>query len=177
MSSREFDEIPDSLKGISEEQQIIFAKVMVRFPLDEKTLEVIILKAHLIMEEVIRTLITEHVQFPKAVDEARLNCSQAINISEALLRNRTEEPWIWMAAHKLNKIRNHMAHNLEPEGLDDRIEDIISYIDVNFSQRQDNKDKHEGMDTLSRFRINMFLLLILFFELSKRKPELLEVEF
>jgi hypothetical protein len=35
------------------------------------------------------------------------------------------EPWLWRALKQLNKLRNRIAHDIEPEGVSDLIDDLV----------------------------------------------------
>lgn len=88
-------------------------------------LTLVILKGHLMIEEQVRQIIDERVKRADALGDARLDTYQAICIAEAFC---PEEEYIWNAVKKLNKIRNELAHQIEPVGLDDRITDFINSV-------------------------------------------------
>ena len=88
-------------------------------------LTLVILKGHLLIEEQVRQIIDERVKRSDALGDARLGTHQAICIAEAFC---PEEEYIWNAVKKLNNIRNELAHQMEPVGLDDRIADFIDSI-------------------------------------------------
>lgn len=87
----------------------------------------LILKLHLLVEEQVRTFVDERLPNRVALEEARLECHQAICLAEALSAEDIH-PSVWEAARKLNSLRNHVAHNLEPKGAIDRMNNICSLI-------------------------------------------------
>lgn len=80
---------------------------------DEQTA---VLKAHLLIEELLRDFCYESVRFPKHLQQARLSFSQVIHLTRALCV--LQEPsfdFMWGMLSQLNKLRNFMAHELEPD--------------------------------------------------------------
>ncbi len=92
----------------------------------DQDLTLVILKGHLLIEEQLRQIIDERVEKPDALRDARLECYQAICIAESFFSERHD--YVWNAFKKLNKIRNELAHQTEPVGLDDRIDDFVNSV-------------------------------------------------
>jgi len=88
-------------------------------------LELTILKGHLLIEEQLRAIIKERIKGNKALELDNNNWSfyHVLRLSEALCHDE-EDAILWKCIAKLNKIRNDMAHNLEPKGLNDRVDDL-----------------------------------------------------
>ena len=76
----------------------------------------VILKLHLLVEEQVRAFVDERMNNELALKNARLNCNQAICLAEALCSDDIH-PNFWEAARKLNRLRNEVAHKIEPEGV------------------------------------------------------------
>lgn len=89
-----------------------------------KDQDLVLLKAHLLIEEQVRKLIEERVKNPDALIEARINCHQAICIAQSLF-SADFQPWLWPAMKKLNRIRNEIAHKTQPK-LDNQIKDFVA---------------------------------------------------
>ncbi|MEO5794633.1 MAG: hypothetical protein ABIP34_06335, partial [Rhodoferax sp.] len=125
---------------------------------------------HLLVEEQIRAFVDERLHNKAALIKAKLDCHQAICLAEAL-SNEELHPNVWEAARKLNNLRNHIAHTLEPIGLIDRIDHISSLIGLP-PERPTSSAKLPGgavIDNLS------FAVSLLYNEISlsvKRKPAL-----
>jgi hypothetical protein len=92
---------------------------------DDATL--VILKLHLLVEEQIRAFVDERLNHADALESAELKCHQVICLAEALSTEDIHSN-VWEAARKLNKLRNDIAHKLEPTGVMDRMNHISSLI-------------------------------------------------
>jgi hypothetical protein len=92
---------------------------------DDATL--VILKLHLLVEEQIRAFVDERLQNKEALESGKLVCHQVICLAEALCAEDIHSN-VWEAARKLNSLRNHIAHRLEPKGVLDRMNHISSLI-------------------------------------------------
>src|SRR5450759_268308 len=82
----------------------------------------VLLKAHLLIEEQIRKIVDERLKNPDALIDTRIDCHQAICLAQAFFPVDFQ-PWLWAALKKLNTIRNDIAHKLEAKGLSDKIKD------------------------------------------------------
>ena len=92
---------------------------------DDKVL--VILKLHLLVEEQVRAFLDERIHDKSALEKASLDCHQAICLAEAM-STQDIHPNVWEAARKLNRLRNEVAHNLEPSGVLDRMSHICTLI-------------------------------------------------
>ena len=90
----------------------------------------VILKGHLLIEELLRRIVDERMKKPQALCSVRFECSHIVAIAEAMCAAETED-WIWGALRNLNKLRNDIAHELEPRGLKDRMDHVISLVHEN----------------------------------------------
>lgn len=93
---------------------------------DDTTL--IILKGHLLLEEEINNLLHEMLANPDAIDGLQINFFIKTQFLRALIKNETLDN-ILDAAEKLNRLRNRLAHNLEPSGVDAAIRDFVTGAD------------------------------------------------
>jgi uncharacterized protein YutE (UPF0331/DUF86 family) len=80
----------------------------------------IILKGHLIIEEILIDICSRLLTNPAALEKGKVNFSTRLNLVRALIDNDELPENIWHALYDLNKIRNDLAHNLEPENIEDR---------------------------------------------------------
>lgn len=64
---------------------------------------------------------------PEALQTAELECNQIICLAEALTGDALS-PAMWAALRKLNKLRNDLAHQLEPKGMTDRLAHITKIV-------------------------------------------------
>jgi hypothetical protein len=97
----------------------------------------LVLKGHLLIEELLNKLIDQHLTKPSALTDARLETHQRICLAEALFHDRAHA-WVWSALKKLNTIRNQLAHNLEPSGLNDRLLAFHTFV-------ESHRDKSPGL--------------------------------
>lgn len=104
---------------------LIFFK---HFPHTSDSLFIILIKGHLLIERLVREFINEKVPNPASLAKAKLECEQAIYLAMALSKAGHLD-WYWQAAIKLNKLRNKLAHNLEPKGFKDTLEDFLTYVE------------------------------------------------
>jgi hypothetical protein len=111
-------------KQTTDRQVAAFGRFLKLLP-HGKDLTLVILKGHLLIEEQVRQIIDERVKKPDALHSADLTCYQAICIAEALC---PENAYIWTPVKKLNRIRNDLAHKVEPAGLGDRIDDFVGSV-------------------------------------------------
>ncbi|WP_052437585.1 hypothetical protein [Vibrio jasicida] len=96
---------------------------------DELTTQ--LLKGHLLVEEINRDLLQALLRNPDALkgnSGTSFDCHQVICLVESLLPCCEETKWVWRAAKKINKIRNSLAHQLEPKGLDHMLDDFLEIV-------------------------------------------------
>ncbi len=88
----------------------------------------LVLKAHLLVEEVLYEFIQSQSHQPKYIEDARLSFAQCISLAKAFHRFSCPDWWAWSALSKLNKLRNLLAHNLEPTNTKEKIVDFTIYV-------------------------------------------------
>ena len=128
----------------------------------------LILKLHLLVEEQVRTFVDDRLPNRVALEEAKLECHKVICLAEAL-SSEDIHPNVWEAARKLNSLRNHIAHNLEPKGVIDRMNHIGSLIGLH-SDPLNIDGKTPEQAAVENFS---FAVSLLYNEISlfvKRKP-------
>jgi len=150
---------------VKEEQLLNLINIGAEIPEKGADLVTVILKGHLVIEEIVRTLINENTKDSKSIQKARLSFYQAIYVSKALLAEEGDL-WIWDAALKLNVIRNKIAHNLEVVDIDDKLGDFVEFM-IKGHVGSDIKNE----DLIEQVRLSVVILLGLFFQLSKPKSK------
>jgi hypothetical protein len=86
----------------------------------------VVLKAHLLIEMKAREFVRERLLAPGAIDQARLSSHQLFCLAESFCLPNLEPQWLWSTVRKLNKIRNRLAHNLQPKEVQREIEMFIA---------------------------------------------------
>jgi hypothetical protein len=86
-------------------------------------LSLIILKGHLIIEEMLFALVVEHCVHPESISDARLSFIQLVRVAQALQKLPTSATW-WVAVVLLNKIRNALVHKLEPSEVEKQVQSL-----------------------------------------------------
>jgi hypothetical protein len=87
----------------------------------------VILKAHLISEELLRRIVRLYVPHSDYLEGARLSYSQWLLLARALAPNMANI-WLWDALTELNGIRNQLAHNLSTAKAGQRIKALIRTV-------------------------------------------------
>jgi len=85
----------------------------------------IILKGHLLIEEIINRIFDSKCQHPEFFEKAKLSFYQKVQILRALSEYGDDSSNPWNSLLSLNSIRNKIAHNIEPENLNNGIDDFI----------------------------------------------------
>jgi hypothetical protein len=112
---------------ITDRQVQAFRAFVDRLP-HGKDLDLVILKAHLLIEEQVNALLRERLANPRVLlDEERFESFYRICAAQALFPPDFQ-PWLWQALKILNKLRNRVAHQIQPKGRDDLLEDLINAI-------------------------------------------------
>jgi len=92
-------------------------------------------------------VVAEQFKLPCRLKKARLSFSKLMLIGEGLLHEDYDK-WLWEAVSCLNRIRNDLAHNLEPSELDLKLDRFLENFErddsVNgFYRHARSNDKHE----------------------------------
>lgn len=89
-----------------------------------------ILRSHLLIEEMLREYLDRKVAHPSALSGARFTFAQILAIARALAGKVPVSNWKWVAVEKLNSLRNQLAHRRELQKVDDAIDELVSYIEA-----------------------------------------------
>lgn len=104
-----------------------FKRFLERLP-HGNDVDLVILKAHLLIEEQVNAIIRERLRSPVALlDEDRFESFYRIRLAQAFFEP-DHLPWLWDAVIRLNKLRNRVAHSLEPKGRDSIMQNIVKLI-------------------------------------------------
>lgn len=119
----------------------------------------LVLKAHLLAEEVLFRFIESQAYRPGFLSEARLGFAQLIALGRSLHRYSKDDWWGWAAHKKLNSLRNLLAHNLAPKDLRDRIVEFSVFVAEAIGATTDSEIGRE-YELLARSGTHPFLLAL-----------------
>jgi hypothetical protein len=93
----------------------------------------ILLKAHLLIEEQLQLFLDCSVRDASLLTRARFSFAQKLVLAEALHAKPDcfGYGWVWEAVRRLNTLRNQMAHNLEPEDFSAKLTSWVESIESN----------------------------------------------
>ena len=91
-------------------------------PSDDVT--VLVLKGHLLAETFLNSFLAKALPAPERLDEARLTFRQTAALV-ASLHQDTDHAWLWQVLDKLNSVRNELAHTLNSESIEHKLDLFI----------------------------------------------------
>jgi hypothetical protein len=94
---------------------------------DDATL--LILRAHLLVEERLREILAGMPRSPDELLGARLSFYQVLMLCRAVVGRHDEPAWGFVA--RLNEVRNRMAHHLDPGDLDELLGSVVELRSAN----------------------------------------------
>jgi hypothetical protein len=87
-----------------------------------------LLKAHLLFEELLNAYLNSVLRHPVALAEARFTFAELLVVAKASSPHLPPDDWRWVALARLNKLRNLLAHNLEPKQYQKVEEEFIDLV-------------------------------------------------
>jgi hypothetical protein len=111
------------------------------FPRRSNDLTLVVLKGHLLLEEIVNRLLSALLREPKAIEGANLRFHQKLCLIRALLpKGRGDR--LYNAAEKLNTLRNKLAHHLDYPEIEAQVRDFLSLCEEpEDPEEPDNRDK------------------------------------
>lgn len=92
---------------------------------DSDDLTLITLKGHLLVEELLDTIIKSHCEDKSVLDSVEISFFVKLKLTEALT-GRHELKYAWRMGEKLNALRNALAHKLEHPLAQKRLEAFLA---------------------------------------------------
>ena len=136
-------------------------------PLDSTDRVTVLLKGHLLVEELLKEYVNSKFQKPEMLKDARLTFHQVLCIARAFSSDSSNEK-LWLSIEKLNGLRNKLAHSLEPKDLEIKIEEFVSHIS-NFNSKEDCINEELGFGTLASCILGICLTLSVSVALEKQE--------
>jgi hypothetical protein len=81
----------------------------------------VVLRGHLVFEEILFRVVQTHCVAPEHLAGARLRFVQLIALARSLEKIPAIPETTWQALAELNSLRNALAHSLEPASLEERV--------------------------------------------------------
>jgi len=98
---------------------------------DDPTL--LILRAHLLVEERLRDVLARICRSPDELRAARLSFHQVLCLCRAVVGRHDEPAWDFVA--RLNEVRNRMAHHLDPGDLDELLGSVVAKLRPDYADQ------------------------------------------
>lgn len=108
------------------------ASLVRHLPHYQEPATLILLKGHLLVEELLRGYIDRRLPNPSAFKHDQFLFAKILLLCRALSPPKMKT-WAFDAAKKLNDIRNEIAHELEPEELQGKLEDLVKFVEQHAS--------------------------------------------
>lgn len=126
-------------------------------PLNSNDRVSVVLKGHLLIEELLGKLIEVHVVDSLPLRDARFTFKQKLCLAQAFCSNESNSK-LWKSIELLNNLRNKLAHSLEPENIEMKLNKFIELIsNFNFESEFVDNEKTFGTLTCCIFCIYMSL--------------------
>jgi len=106
-----------------------FRKFWEHIPWASQNEMLIILKGHLLVEDILREYCASEVKFPAELEKAKLTFTQVAQLVRAIQKYPPPQ-WVWGAIFKLNALRNKLAHKLIPEDFEKQKQEFVNLVGV-----------------------------------------------
>jgi hypothetical protein len=93
----------------------------------------LILRAHLLVEERLRDILAQIAQAPEELKGARLSFRQALCLCRAVIGRQDEPAWDFI--ERLNEVRNRIAHHLDPGDFDELLGSVVTKLRSDYGDR------------------------------------------
>ena len=102
----------------------------------------IVLKGHLVLEEIMSEAIETFVHHGEKIQDARLQFSQKVKICRSMSLNEQDNP-MWDLLQAINTLRNQMSHSLDRGKRERKVDSLVNHFDREFPELKDNV--YDGM--------------------------------
>lgn len=126
--------------------------------LDIKKEPLLVIKAHLVAEELLYEILGKMIPSSEPLYEARLSFYQLVCVAEAF-GSQIKDKWIWKSLKLLNSLRNEMAHKLPPNRIEQKRDEFLKSTDPWIVPL-------EGSKGINRFTHILVLLCIILTNIS-----------
>lgn len=88
-----------------------------------KDITLIILKGHLLIEQVLTDILDTELSYSKALYDAKMSFSNRLAVVKSIYG--TDSSFPYGVIENLNSLRNQLVHNLEPKDIKSKLDDFI----------------------------------------------------
>ena len=108
-------------------------RFMLHLPEDSEDNALVILKGHLLAEEILTEYIVRKIKHSEhlSLTDNHWGFVNKLELAWALSSDKHHQMWIWSSLKKLNAVRNKYSHSLEPKGVDKISKDLHDSISLN----------------------------------------------
>lgn len=129
-------------------------KFVTHLPLNSTDRVVVILKGHLLVEELLREYTASTAISSEYLADARLTFHQCLCIARSFDPEPVSNKKLWAAISKLNSLRNKLAHNLEPKDIECKIDEFVEFLSLDYKGEVfADEDGNFGNLTMSVFAL------------------------
>ena len=128
-------------------RQALLERFVSHLPLGTTDQTLVILKGHLLVEELLREYVHGQFSLPEHLSDARLTFQQCLCLAKASDTDQSRDK-LWLLVGKLNALRNKLAHNLEPRDIDSALKEFVG-IQSDFNPNDLFADKESNFGVLA----------------------------
>lgn len=154
----------EGLTPLSGDVEHQLAKLLSYFKPKQSDPTYLVLKAHLLAEDLMYEYLRSVMHRPDRLEEARLGFVQLVSLCRAHHKYVDDAWWGWTAFLKLNALRNQLAHNLNPANLQEKIVDFTTLVMNPLTKK--NKEIEEEFVKLASGGAHPFMLSLVAFHIA-----------
>jgi hypothetical protein len=109
---------------MSDSRSRLLKRFVAHLPLESTDRILVVLKGHLLVEELLREYVSKQFHNPSELVDARLTFYQCLCLARAADTDASHEK-LWLVVERLNTLRNKLAHSLEPKDLEATIRGFV----------------------------------------------------
>lgn len=115
----------DYLKDLNESLRMF----QTYFPEEREDLDIIVLRGHQLAESLLYRFIKQNVRYPEFIDSFFIRWEPLVALVRAMKNENTNDyNWVWSSLLQLERVRNQIAHNLEANKLEKKINEFINCV-------------------------------------------------
>jgi hypothetical protein len=122
---------------MNEQSKKYFEKLKAHLPM-AKDPTTVILRGHLLVEELLDEIISVNLKEPTAVKDARLTFYQKMRLAQGFIGIGAQE-FTWKPIEELNKLRNQVGHKLPDTALISKLDNVLkAFFEDEFGEISNN---------------------------------------